>query len=220
MSSVAENVLEQMIQSGQEDPEVIQGLLDQIEAESKAKELETEQKESNLKASEVEDWSMVKIEMDKDIVQMDIERAYEEVPQFFTPINMTYIHCQIGEELISAFVDTGAQVTVMNLETAIKCGLSHRIDTRNKIMVKGVGTQESVGTIYGVDMIIGKYSFMCNFVVMRNAPNVMVGLNMMRTHGIILDYSKKILKVSDQDIPFLTDKEIHTDMFNKSLGTK
>ena len=35
MSSVAENVLEQMVQSGEEDSEVIQGLLDQIESENK-----------------------------------------------------------------------------------------------------------------------------------------------------------------------------------------
>lgn len=46
---------------------------------------------------------------------------------------------------VKAFVDSGAQITIMSLRCAEACGITYLIDTRMKMQLRGVGTSESVG---------------------------------------------------------------------------
>ena len=68
---------------------------------------------------------------------------------------MLRVECQVGTSRLDAFVDTGAQVTVMSLECAQRCGLMSLVDKRFTGNAKGVGSTRIVGRIDGIDLIIG-----------------------------------------------------------------
>lgn len=155
---------------------------------------------------------------DEKIIGKDLEKAHEMIPEFFTPIDMLYVPCSINDHYITAFVDTGAQCSIMNLETAVKCGLYDRIDTRSKSVVHGVGTQMAVGYLYNVELIFGSYVLPCNFMVLRKAPNIIIGLNIMKAHGIVLDIKNNCLCINNDNIHFLKQNEIEDGAWHDELN--
>ncbi len=142
--------------------------------------------------------------------------AYELIPESFTKIDMLYIPCQINGVDIKVFIDTGAQVSVMNRETVIKCDIEHLVDKRCQTEVVGVGSQHSLGRIHCVDMYIGSHALPCSFTVLENGPDIIFGLNMMLSHGCKLDLENKYIEIGDEKIPFLSGADVPTatEQFN------
>ena len=68
---------------------------------------------------------------------------------------MLRVECKVGNSRLDAFVDTGAQVTVMSLECAQRCGLMSLVDRRFTGNAKGVGSTRIVGRIDGIELILG-----------------------------------------------------------------
>ena len=52
-----------------------------------------------------------------------LKMALEANPEGFTSVPMLYVNVMLNNVQLKAFVDTGAQMTVMNLACATKCGL-------------------------------------------------------------------------------------------------
>jgi len=46
---------------------------------------------------------------------------------------------------VKAFVDSGAQITIMSHRCAEACGITYLIDTRMTSQLRGVGTSQSLG---------------------------------------------------------------------------
>jgi len=185
---LAMNTLDELVADGNAPPEVIQELLELI----------MDDNENNMK-----------------LVKKDYLQAYEEIPEFFFPINMLYIPCQIDGNYCTAFVDTGAQVSIMSLAMAKKCGFEQRIDKQYNGIVKGVGEQKMVGKLYYVIVSFGDYGaceIPCSFIVLEDSPDIMIGINMMKCHRMELDFNNHVMKIpmgNDKfEIKFLDPKDI------------
>ena len=87
-------------------------------------------------------------------IQKNYEKAYETIPESFFPINMLYFQCSINGHLIKAFIDTGAQSSIMNLDLTKKIGCEKLIDKKYKGKAVGVGSQPILGKIHLLDIDI------------------------------------------------------------------
>ena len=69
-----------------------------------------------------------------------MDLAYEHLPEAFARVNMLYVSICINDYPIKAFVDSGAQSTIMSKSCAEKCNVMRLLDTRFAGEARGVGT--------------------------------------------------------------------------------
>ena len=63
-------------------------------------------------------------------IDESLEQCMEENPEMFGQVIMLYINCQINGHNVKAFVDSGAQMTILSSECARKCDLTDLVDVR------------------------------------------------------------------------------------------
>lgn len=89
-------------------------------------------------------------------IDENFRAAYELTPEAFTSVHMLYITCSIQGVPVKAFVDSGAQQSFMNVETATRCNLMRLVDKRMQGTALGVGRQTILGRIHLVDVELGE----------------------------------------------------------------
>ncbi|GJP32733.1 hypothetical protein CLOM_g17330 [Closterium sp. NIES-68] len=137
--------------------------------------------------------------------------AYEHAPEQFIAVHMLYVEMEVNNSPIKAFVDSGAQQTIMSMRCAERCGLTRLLDRRYEGIARGVGTSKIVGRIHAVQLKIGSNFYMCSITVLE-ADNVdfLFGLDMLRRHQCCIDLKDNVLRVGGGEIavPFLSEKDI------------
>lgn len=63
---------------------------------------------------------------------------------------MLYVSMSVNKRPVQAFVDSGAQMTIMSAALADACGVAHLLDTRFKGVAVGVGSGAILGKIHSV----------------------------------------------------------------------
>mmetsp|Transcript_26539 Transcript_26539/g.32114 ORF Transcript_26539/g.32114 Transcript_26539/m.32114 type:complete len:283 (-) Transcript_26539:16-864(-) len=112
---------------------------------------------------------------------------------------------------ISAFIDTGAQATVISLPAAIRCGLSHSIDRGYSGMATGVGSVSIFGKIKGVELRIGDALVEVDLVVLENTGGVdlLLGLDVLEDLEADISLRERCVTFMKDGIkrvvPFLSD---------------
>lgn len=74
--------------------------------------------------------------------------AMEETPEVFGSVFMLYINCKVNGRETKAFVDSGAQKTIISAKWAKHCDLDKILDDRFSGIAKGVGFQKITGRVH------------------------------------------------------------------------
>ena len=81
-------------------------------------------------------------------IDESLEQCMDENPEMFGKVSMLYVNVIINQRRVKAFVDSGAQMTIISRAYADRCGLGDLLDTRFSGTATGVGVQRVLGRIH------------------------------------------------------------------------
>ena len=144
-------------------------------------------------------------ELQQIAIDDNLAKALEWTPEAFVPVEMLWIPCQINGSNTSngtdgqmyAFVDTGAQKSVMSPEMAEACGIARLMDRRFSGVAVGVGTAKIVGSVHSVPLKLGNSFYPLSVHIVEGLASqgneFILGLDFLRgqkvssNHGILRD---------------------------------
>lgn len=107
------------------------------------------------------------------------------ISYFYSLYYSRYINCKVNGVPVKAFVDSGAQTTIMSKDCAERCHVNRLIDTRWNGVAKGVGTQPILGRIHMVQLQIENDHLTSSFTVLGQQPmDMLLGLDMLKRHQV------------------------------------
>ncbi|KAL5802081.1 hypothetical protein ACOSQ4_030386 [Xanthoceras sorbifolium] len=149
--------------------------------------------------------------------------ALEHNPEAFARVVMLYVDMEVNGNPLKAFVDSGAQSTIISKSCAERCGLLRLLDQRYKGIAHGVGQSEILGRIHVAPIKIGNIFYPCSFLVL-DSPNMefLFGLDMLRKHQCIIDLKDNVLRVGggEVSVPFLQEKDIPSRFLDEERYSK
>uniref|UniRef100_A0A7I4BGR1 DNA damage-inducible protein 1 n=1 Tax=Physcomitrium patens TaxID=3218 RepID=A0A7I4BGR1_PHYPA len=153
--------------------------------------------------------------IEEDIRQRNVndnwEAAIEYNPEAFGRVIMLFVDMEVNGCPLKAFVDSGAQSTIISMHCAKRCGLLRLLDRRYVGVAKGVGQTVIVGRVHVAAIKIGRNYYPCSFTVLEHADiEFIFGLDMLRKHQCSIDLKDNVLRIGGGEIavPFLQEKDL------------
>ena len=198
-------LLDAALRSPQEFAQVI------TQQRAKVQEMQAAQEELlNADPFDVEAQKKIEESIRQDRVTENLEHAIEYSPESFGNVSMLYVNLKVNGHPVKAFVDSGAQATIISPDCATRCGIMRLLDTRFAGVALGVGTAKILGRIHSTQIQLGSDLFLpCSFTVLegRNV-DMLFGLDMLKRYQASIDLKKNALIIQDREIPFLPEHEI------------
>jgi len=175
----------------------------------------------NPDADSVENQIVMEEVIRQERVRENLEMAYENYPESFGSVTMLYVNATVNDVPLKAFVDSGAQVTIMSPACAQRCGIMRLVDTKFGGIARGVGQARIWGRVHAADIVLGGLHLPCSFQIIEvNRPSdtltdfqgrdmdFILGLDMLKRHQANIDLMQNALIIQGMTIPFLGESEI------------
>jgi len=160
---------------------------------------------------DVEAQKMIAEEIQRQQIESNMQDAIEFMPEAFGQVHMLYIKCKVNGTPIDAFVDSGAQSTIMSKACAERCNVTRLIDNRWSGIAQGVGTQKILGRIHLCQIQIENDFLPSSFSVLEQQPmDMLLGLDMLKRHQCVIDLKQNILRIgtTGTETKFLSESEL------------
>lgn len=155
--------------------------------------------------------SMIAEQIRLEQIESNMQNALEYLPESFAEVKMLYIKCRVNGVDLKAFVDSGAQSTIMSKACAERCNVLHLIDGRYSGIARGVGTQKIFGKIHLVQLEINGDFLPSSFMILERQPmDMLLGLDLLRRYQCKIDLQKNVLHIgtTGTETTFLSDSEV------------
>lgn len=142
-------------------------------------------------------------------VEESYQNAMEHHPEMFVRTDMLYINCRINGHDVKAFVDTGAQMTILSEEFCEKVGLTHMLDVKFAGVARGVGSGKILGRVHSVPLQIGSSFFPASVSVIEGDQlKFILGLDMLKRFKANVNLRTNQLEIGEEKAPFLDEKDL------------
>lgn len=139
----------------------------------------------------------------------NISNAIEYTPEAFATVSMLYVPAAVNGFTMPAFVDSGAQMTIMSQDLAEKCNLMRLVDRRFTGTARGVGETKIIGKVHLALVTLGGAVLPMGITVLEKVDlGFIIGLDQLRRHQMVIDLKSNNLKFQEVSVPFLAEHEL------------